>query len=238
MAAALILPLALSPANLPGEASVGSETRAAELSAAAPLKGDEKLLLVLNRFTYGPRRSDLEHLRAIGLQAWFDQQLSPQKIDDSALEKRLADYPAMQLPLKELMERYPNQQVIRKMMNGDAVRPGGEAEKAIYNDSIARYKEKLAKKNTADAAKSAPDNDADAPFPTSAFPLSASSLRSSSKPCASPPHPKSVSSSSPGSPRISSKLSRHSPRRRALSPPKTSKLSFCAISTPSGSSTK
>jgi uncharacterized protein (DUF1800 family) len=164
MAAALILPLALSPANLPGEASVGSETRAAELSAAAPLKGDEKLLLVLNRFTYGPRPGDLEHLRAIGLQAWFDQQLSPQKIDDSALEKRLADYPAMQLPLKELMERYPNQQVIRKMMNGDAVRPGGEAEKAIYNDSIARYKEKLAKKNTADAAKSAPDNDADAPF--------------------------------------------------------------------------
>jgi uncharacterized protein (DUF1800 family) len=114
---------------------------------SSPLKGDEKLLQVLNRFTYGPRPGDLEKLRAMGIQAWFNQQLLPKTIDDSALEARLADYPAMKLPLPELMAMYPNQQVIRKMMNGQADLPGGEAERAIYQDSIDRYKAKLAKKN-------------------------------------------------------------------------------------------
>jgi uncharacterized protein (DUF1800 family) len=128
------------------------------MRADEKLTGDEKLLQILDRFTYGPRPGDLERLRAIGIQAWFDQQLSPQKIDDSALEQRLAAYPAMQLPLRQLMEMYPNQQVIRKVMNGQGDRPGGETEKAIYNDSIARYKAKLDQKkaggdgNTDDSA--------------------------------------------------------------------------------------
>jgi uncharacterized protein (DUF1800 family) len=153
IAAALIFPIAL-----PAEAPAPIDGRQIS-SASAPLKGDDRLLLVLDRFTYGPRPGDLERLRSVGIQAWFDQQLTPQKIDDSALDQRLADYPAMQLPLKELMERYPNQQVIRRMMNGQGDRPGGEAEKAIYADSIARYKERLAKKNDTDAAKSAVNGD-------------------------------------------------------------------------------
>ena len=69
------------------------------------------------------------------------------------------------------MERFPNQQVIRKMMNGDGDRPGGEAEKAIYNDSIARYKAKLAKKDQPPTAKPVDADeddaavDADTPLP-------------------------------------------------------------------------
>jgi uncharacterized protein (DUF1800 family) len=157
IAAALVLPISLFPTTL------SAETPAT--TASTPLKGDEKLLQVLNRFTYGPRPGDLEHIRTIGLQAWFDQQLDPKKIDDSALDRRLADYPAMQLPLKELMERFPNQQVLRKMMNGNGDRPGGEAEKAIYNDSIARYKAKLAKKNAGTAANGDDDATDAAPLP-------------------------------------------------------------------------
>ena len=114
---------------------------------SSPLKGDERLLQVLNRFTYGPRPGDLEKIRAMGVQAWFNQQLMPATIDDSALEAKLAKYPAMKLPMPELLARYPNQQMIRKVMSGQEERPDGEAEKAIYKDSIARYKEKLAQKN-------------------------------------------------------------------------------------------
>ena len=154
IAATLLFPLAVAPPVLPAETHTNADQAA---TASTPLTNDEKLLQVLNRFTYGPRPGDLEKLRAMGLQAWFNQQLSPQKIDDSALDRRLADYPAMQLPLKELMERFPNQQVIRKMMDGQGERPSGEAEKAVYNDSIARYKEKLAKKNA--TANVAADDD-------------------------------------------------------------------------------
>ena len=165
IAATLLFPLAVAPPVLPAETHTNADQAA---TASTPLTNDEKLLQVLNRFTYGPRPGDLEKLRAMGLQAWFNQQLSPQKIDDSALDRRLADYPAMQLPLKELMERFPNQQVIRKMMDGQGERPSGEAEKAVYNDSIARYKEKLAKKNATANAAGDDDQGSAVPLPQDA----------------------------------------------------------------------
>ena len=157
IASILIVAMSALTASLPAAVKPATTT--------ASLSGDEKLLQVLNRFTYGPRPGDLEHIRAIGLQAWFNEQLVPQRIDESALDKRLAAYPAMQLPLKQLMERYPNQQIVRKVMNGNADRPGGEAEKAIYNDSIARYRAKQADKKAGDKS-SADENPPDAtPLP-------------------------------------------------------------------------
>ncbi len=117
---------------------------------AAPLRGDSILLQVLNRFTYGPRPGDLEHLRTIGLSAWFQAQLNPESIDDSALDKRLADYPAMNMPLYKLMELYPSNGTIRASLAGRASSPGGDAAKAIYADQSERYKDK--KKGKTDAA--------------------------------------------------------------------------------------
>ena len=117
-----------------------------------PLTNDEKILQVLNRFTYGPRPGDIERVRAMGLNAWFSQQMNPVNIDDSALEARLAPYPAMQLPLQQMMEMYPTQQMIRADMNGRGSGvPGGEAEKAIYADQMSLEKNKK-KGNNQDAA--------------------------------------------------------------------------------------
>ena len=147
LAILLISLLAAAKVVRAAPAPTGSSPASQTQNPTAKLQGDEKLLQVLNRFTYGPRPGDLEKIRAMGVQEWFNQQLAPKKIDDGLLDRKLAAYPAMQMPLKELMEAYPNQQTIRKQMNGRAERPDGEAEKAIYNDAIARYKDKLAKKN-------------------------------------------------------------------------------------------
>lgn len=114
-----------------------------------PLTPDEKVLHVLNRFTYGPRPGDLERVRTMGLNAWFQQQLNPRSIKDDALEARLESYPAMQLPLAKLMEAYPSNGMIRATMNGRGGIPGGEAEKAIYNNQMARQKAKKNGKNEA-----------------------------------------------------------------------------------------
>jgi uncharacterized protein (DUF1800 family) len=120
--------------------------------AAKPISNDQKLLMVLDRFTYGPRTGDLERLRTIGVKAWFTQQLDPKTIDDSALDARLANYPAMQMPLEKLMEAYPTNQMVRQAMNGTLSAPGGDAERAIYADQEERYKEKLTKDKKAKPA--------------------------------------------------------------------------------------
>jgi uncharacterized protein (DUF1800 family) len=108
-----------------------------------PLTHDEKILLILNRFTYGPRPGDLERVRAIGINAWFNQQIQPAQINDQTLEARLANYPAMQLSLQQLMEMYPTRGMIRANMRGNGIGvPGGEAEKAIYANEKAREEDK------------------------------------------------------------------------------------------------
>ena len=159
-ASILIMQLAL-PGGLRAQIQMAGEkpqpqAKAASSHPTTPLSNDEGVLHVLNRFTYGPRPGDLERVRAMGLNAWFKQQLNPQSIDDSALESRLESYPAMRLPLDKLMEDYPTQGMVRATMNGRAGIPRGEAEKAIYNDQMTRQKAKKDAKAQAQANEFAP----------------------------------------------------------------------------------
>ena len=142
---------------VPGEMlAQGKDAPMAQNSAKGSqgkVEGDEKILQALNRFTYGPRAGDLERVRAMGLNAWFSQQLSPSSIDDRALEERLAVYPAMRLSLPQLMEMYPTQGMVRATMNGRGPGvPSGEAERAIYADQMARQQDKKKGKRPEDMA--------------------------------------------------------------------------------------
>jgi uncharacterized protein (DUF1800 family) len=143
----------------------GLQTRGA--ATGTPLHGDALILQVLNRFTYGPRPGDLERVRAMGLSAWFQQQLNPQSIDDSALEKRLTAYPAINMPLNKLMEMYPDNQMIRQAMNGRGSVPRGDAAKAIYANQMERYEDRKAKGKAGGDAKN--DDDASLPQTTDAI---------------------------------------------------------------------
>jgi uncharacterized protein (DUF1800 family) len=118
--------------------------QAHETSRVIP--ADERYLLILDRFTYGPRPGDLQAIRQVGLNGWFQRQLNPGRIDDSALEARLAAYPAMNLPLERLMEMYPTNQMVRQSLNGRAAIPGGDAARAIYADQQQQYKAKQQQK--------------------------------------------------------------------------------------------
>src|SRR5580704_14495556 len=103
------------------------------------------------------RTGDLERVRAMGLKAWFSQQLNPASSDDRALEERLGAYPAMRLSLPQLMEMYPTQGMVRATMNGrDPGVPSGEAERAIYADQMARQQDKKKGKNSDDMSDDVP----------------------------------------------------------------------------------
>jgi uncharacterized protein (DUF1800 family) len=127
------------------------------------IQGDERVLHALNRLTFGPRPGDLEAVKAMGLQRWFDAQLNPSKIDDSALQARLEMFPAMQLKQEELIRRYPNGQMLKKIIDDHAMLPRDPVEHAIYTDLIAYYKDgQQAKKAAAPAAAGDSDMQASA----------------------------------------------------------------------------
>ncbi len=109
------------------------------------IQGDERVLHALNRLTFGPRPGDVAAVQAVGLQRWFEQQLNPDGIDDSALDARLAMFPAMKLQQVELMQRYPSPQVLRQMVQTNMPLPADPVEHAIYADGIALYELRKAK---------------------------------------------------------------------------------------------
>jgi uncharacterized protein (DUF1800 family) len=77
-------------------------------AAAAPLSPDDATLRhVLARVTYGPRPGDVERVRALGLAAWLEQQLDPERIDDSRAEEAVRELSTLRLSIRELLQQFP-----------------------------------------------------------------------------------------------------------------------------------
>ena len=52
---------------------------------------------LLNRLTYGPRPEELARLKAIGAEAFLDEQLEPYSLDDAEADAQLAQYPILEM---------------------------------------------------------------------------------------------------------------------------------------------
>ncbi len=102
------------------------------------LQGDERILHALNRFTFGPRPGDLEAVKAMGLDKWFEQQLHPATLDHADLDARLAQFPAMQWDTQDLLFRLPSYGMIRQVADGKAPMPENRALHVIYENELAR----------------------------------------------------------------------------------------------------
>ncbi len=78
--------------------------RAGKPTAAAT---DRRTIVhVLNRMTFGPAPGDVERVAAMGLDAYIEQQLAPGRIDDSALDARLAAFQTVTLSSRDIATRY------------------------------------------------------------------------------------------------------------------------------------
>ncbi|MGO4210347.1 DUF1800 domain-containing protein [Terriglobus sp. 2YAB30_2] len=117
------------------ERSVSNKAKTAGTIAA-----QDRARYALSRFTFGPRPGEIEAVEKTGLERWFDQQLHPEKLDDTAMLMRLDQYPAMKLSTAELMRRFPSPQMIRVMDRTGASLPSDPIERAIYRSQIEQYK--------------------------------------------------------------------------------------------------
>ena len=82
-----------------------AKTEAAKVKA---LTEDQKILHVLNRLGFGARPGDVEKVKQIGLEKYIEQQLNPEKINDSVAEARLKNLDALKMSNEELFAKYPN----------------------------------------------------------------------------------------------------------------------------------
>jgi len=138
------------------------KSKSKNAQAAAPaqmgmdMDKDKRIVHALNRFTFGVRPGDVERVRAMGLDKWLDQQLHPERIDDSTLEARLAPFRTLKMSTREMVESFPPPQVLRQVENGRMSMPSDPAKRAVYQSRIAAMQQQQKKQDAANAANTAP----------------------------------------------------------------------------------
>ena len=159
-------PIALAQQSAPAD-QPQPQTEHRQTYISTQMKGDERILQALNRFTFGPKPGELEAVRQMGLEKWFDQQLHPGSIDEADLNARLAQFPAMQWSTQDLLYRLPSNAMIRMAINGRVPIPEQATLHAVYENQIYRTDErktaKEEKKEDAASGSGAPQANAQNP---------------------------------------------------------------------------
>ena len=68
---------------------------------------DQQVQHVLHRLAFGPRPGDEAALRQMGVDAWIDRQLHPERIADSAGAAALARYQTLAMTSEQLLSEFP-----------------------------------------------------------------------------------------------------------------------------------
>src|SRR5689334_7064577 len=96
---------ALAVASL-GALALLAQPLAAGGRTGAPAPDTATIVHVLNRMTFGPRPGDVARVEQMALDAYIDQQLHPERIDDTALDARLATFETLGMSSAELADKY------------------------------------------------------------------------------------------------------------------------------------
>ena len=102
----------------------------------------KRALHALNRLTFGPRPGDLQRVMAMGVEQWIDLELHPGKIPNAAIESRLAPFRTLRMSSREMVENFPDNPMLKQVMDGKRPMPSDPAKRAIYQVQIARLLEK------------------------------------------------------------------------------------------------
>jgi uncharacterized protein (DUF1800 family) len=75
--------------------------------SAVPSRPDDKTILhVLNRIGYGARPGDVDRVRQLGLAAYIEQQLHPERVADSGMRARLAGFETVNKSSRQIANEY------------------------------------------------------------------------------------------------------------------------------------
>jgi uncharacterized protein (DUF1800 family) len=109
----------------------------------------QRAVHALNRLTFGPRPADIDRVMAMGVDQWIDLELHPERIDDSALNARLASLRTLRMDNRELVENFPSQPLIKAVADGKLSMPSDPEKHAVYMAQLERYEERQERKQEA-----------------------------------------------------------------------------------------
>jgi uncharacterized protein (DUF1800 family) len=110
--------LSIAPIGVSAQKS-GAKTPAKTVIARSDVRelpADQQIIQALNRLTFGAKPGDILKVRAIGLDAWIDQQLHPDRINDDATNSFVANYSALNQDQNDLLNQYAEEQRARQQV--------------------------------------------------------------------------------------------------------------------------
>jgi uncharacterized protein (DUF1800 family) len=132
-----------------------------KVAPAVPLNDRERALQVLDRFSFGPRPGDVDRVMAMGVDNWFTQQLNPDAIKDPALDKRLGDFPTLNMTPEQALLLFPDRGTIQQVADGKRPYPPDPLLAAVYEVQVTKLTRQNDSRKT-DAAGNVPPEPTDA----------------------------------------------------------------------------
>jgi len=88
------------------------------------LSEEQQIIHVLNRLGFGARPGDVERVKSIGLTNYINQQLNPEKINDTVAENKVKDLAVLTMTTAELYEKYPQPGQLLRQLQARGMLPG------------------------------------------------------------------------------------------------------------------
>ncbi len=106
-------------------------------AAAREQTADQQVQQALNRLAFGARPGDVARVRALGVDRWIDQQLSPDRIDNGPTERLIASYEGRRVPTTEIVATYvEGQQARRQAQQRSAERGDSSDRRTLRADAL------------------------------------------------------------------------------------------------------
>jgi uncharacterized protein (DUF1800 family) len=143
----------------PAKAPAGKAAAKASVKedALGPLTPRERAQQMLNRFTFGPRPGEVERVLAAGSDKWFEEQLNPQAIKDDALNRRLGDFPTLNMSPDQALLRFPDRGAVERVAKGQVAYPADPLLASLYEVQVFKYNDDLWKNKVDASGKKAYD---------------------------------------------------------------------------------
>ena len=122
-----------------GKTRVPAAKAPVKSAVLTPLTERERALQLLDRFTFGERPGDVEHVLAVGSDKWLAQQLSPDSINDAVCDKRLQQYPTLTMTAAQALSVFPDRQQVYAVADGRVPYPTDPLMNAVFEVQVTKW---------------------------------------------------------------------------------------------------
>jgi uncharacterized protein (DUF1800 family) len=127
------LACALSAQMQPRTSKLHSGSKSGKPIVLTPLSPRERVVQLLNRFTFGPTPGQVDQVLAQGSDAWLAQQMQPGSIPDPILARKLGDLPTVGMSTQQAMTVFPDRPQISAVANETVEPPTDPLLHAVFD---------------------------------------------------------------------------------------------------------